>query len=93
MSRTRFKPSHALTYGVRVSQRASGTSEVLAVECLFCIFFGREEKCGSKRKRTSNVKHYKTFRVDHYAQHNNEQHPDKWSEYKAASDEEKKKVL
>ena len=92
---TPFQRAHALQYAVRVTQRStsneSNASVVIACECLFCVYFGRESKIGSKRKATSYVKYFKKpFRADNYTQHHTLQHPEKWKQYQEASEEEKK---
>ena len=56
----------------------------------FCIHFGREEKIGSKRNRTTNVKYFKRpFHVDMYRRHLVSQHPGCWEEYSELSGSEK----
>ena len=65
---TPFMPCHAREYAVRVTQRsanAKNESVVVAAECLFCVYFGRESKVGSIRKKTGNIKYFsKPFRAD-----------------------------
>lgn len=73
-----------------MTQRASNSSEVISAECLFCVYFGREVKVGSKRKNTANIKYFtRPFRADNYKQHHEQQHPIRWNEYKNASMEDK----
>ena len=57
----------------------------------FCVFFGREEKVGAKRKASLLVKYFKSpFCVKGYHQHLEEQHGSRWDEYKKL---DKEKVL
>ena len=86
---TPFQRAHALQYAVRVTQRStsneSNASVVMACECLFCVYFGRESKIGAKRKATSYVKYFKKpFCADNYVQHHTSQHPEKWKQYQEA---------
>jgi len=88
---TPFMPRHSHEYAVRVSQRSGKNGSVVAAECLFCVYFGRESKVGSKRKNTGNIKYFSMpFRADNYRQHHVKQHPQKWEQYQEANDEEKK---
>ena len=92
---TPYQMAHGHKYGVRICQRTTdSTQEVLAAECLFCIFFGREVKVGSKRKATGNVKYFRNpFRADNYKQHLTSAHPEKWKEYEGLDDERKKEFF
>jgi hypothetical protein len=55
--RTPFGRGHELDYGLKIVERRSDGNEVIAVQCQFCVFIGREtrEVPGVKRKRTKNV--------------------------------------
>ena len=78
---TRFLPAHIATYGLKVSachpssdQVSScvchpSSGQVSSCVCCLCVVFGREEKVGGKRARTSNVKYFKPFRTDVYQRH------------------------
>ena len=75
---------------MKICERDAATKEVVLVSFLFCIHFGREEKIGSKRNRTTNVKYFKRpFRVDVYPRHLVSQHPGCWEEYSELSGSEK----
>ena len=51
MSRkTLYNRTHDLEYGLKVAERDPVSTEVVSVCCQFCVFFGREEKVGAKRK-------------------------------------------
>jgi len=69
----------------------SNTLVVIACECLFCVYFGRECKVGFKRKANSYIKNFKIpFRTDNYTQDYTLQHQEKGKQYQEASEEEKK---
>lgn len=88
---TPFQRAHELQYALRITQRDTRSSEVVSVECLFCVHYGRESKVGSKRKKSSHVKFFtKPFRPENYRQHHLQQHPARWMQYEDSSDEEKK---
>ena len=90
--KTPFLKKHALQYGVRPCERSTGNNgRVISAECLFCIHFCREQKPGSKRARTANIKYYTSpFRADNYTQHLKTQHSERWQEYQGLSVEEQK---
>ena len=92
---TPFLPRHSHEYAIRVTQRsAENESVVVAAECLFCVYFGRESKVGAKRKKTGNIKYFsKPFRADNYRQYHVTQHPQMWEQYQEANDEEKKRFF
>ena len=89
---TPYKSQHGLKYGVKVCQYSTDSpNEVLAAECQFCVYYGREVKVGLKRKQTGNVKYFKhPFRADNYLQHLNNQHCEKWKEYQTLNEKEKR---
>ncbi len=76
----------SILYAIRVTQRsATNGSEVLSVECLFCVYFGCEAKV-AQRACTRNVKYCtRPFRTGNYKQHH-----EHWAEYQAATDDIKK---
>lgn len=95
--KTPFQNQHGLQFGVRVVQRqtvsssSSNQGSVISAECLFCVYFGREAKVGSKRSRTENIKYFKPpFRTDVYKQHLQRQHPECWTKYQNEDDAGKK---
>ena len=92
---TPYKSQHGLKYGVKVCQYSTDSpNEVLAAECQFCVYYGREVKVGLKRKQTGNVKYFKhPFRADNYLQHLNNQHCEKWKEYQTLNEKEKKEFF
>ena len=84
-----FIERHCSEYGLKITTRHAGGA-VESVACRFCLAFGREECNGDggdsnasarKRKRTSNIKYFSSFRADNYKTHLKAQHPQKWSEY------------
>lgn len=84
-----FNPTYALKYGLRISSRHPSTKKVVSVECRFCVAFGRECKVGAKRKATSNIHFFTSFRADQIKAHMMDQHAEKWREYDQSSPEEK----
>ena len=69
-----FNSKHEVKYGLKVTAREAGSSNVSSVACQFCIAFGKEEAVGRKRKATANVKYFESFRTDSYETHLNQQH-------------------
>ena len=68
-------------HSLRIAGRNASAGCVDAVVCRFCEAHGRKERPGKKRKRTTNIKHYKTpFRTDHFKQHLRGQHTNRWSQ-------------
>jgi hypothetical protein len=45
--RTPFGCGHELEYGLKIVERRSDGNEVIAVQCQFCVFIGRETCEGS----------------------------------------------
>ena len=91
---TSFKEKYQLKYGLKISHRDPATNIVDSVACQFCLFYGREERVGGKRARTTNVKYFKhPFRVDLFEKHMSSQHAEKWREYVAASEQEKRSMF
>lgn len=86
----KFLPTHATTYGLKVSARHPSSGEVSSCVCRFCIAFGREEKIGGKRARTTNMKYFQTFRTDGYQRHLSTAHAQKWAEYQQLESKEDK---
>ncbi|OQR96258.1 xylose isomerase 1 [Achlya hypogyna] len=91
-----WKDSYARIYGMAPTQRQqdeTGATVVTEVQCLFCLSFGREDIRGEapvdensdesrrRRKKSSNVKHFVTFRPDQFTQHLTREHPTKWAAY------------
>jgi hypothetical protein len=88
--RTPFGRSHELEYSLKIGERRSDGNEVIAVQCRFCVFIGREtrEGPGVKRKRTSNVHMFSLpFRQELYRKHLESLHAQDWIAYKALSPE------
>ena len=77
----KFSTSHEAKYGLQICERDAVSGEVKSVVCRFCVVFGREVKAAAKRNWTTRRKQFETFRTDHYVQHLNQHHAQKWSEY------------
>jgi hypothetical protein len=91
--RTPFGRGHELEYGLKIVERRSEGNEVIAVQCQFCAFIGREtrEVAGVKRKRTNNFHMFRLpFRQELYRKHLESVHAQDWIAYKAFSPEEKR---
>ena len=79
--RTPFNPDHQVNYGLSIASRDTATSEIVLVNCLFCIHFGREDTDTStaqeelKRRRIENIQSFtRPFRTDNYVKHFSPQH-------------------
>jgi hypothetical protein len=91
--RTPFGRGHELEYGLKIVERRSNGNEVIAVQCQFCVFIGREtrEGPGVKRKRTNNVHMFRLpFRQELYRKHLESMHAQYWIAYKPLSPEQKR---
>jgi hypothetical protein len=85
-----FNKAHCVEYGLKIMARDPASSAVTDVRCQFCAFCGREEAMpGAKRKRTSSIKYFRSFRAQYYKQHLEKQHPDEWTSYQALNKQEK----
>ncbi|KAH6570906.1 hypothetical protein BASA60_007513 [Batrachochytrium salamandrivorans] len=69
-----FIAKHQQQFGLVIKARDAATATVTSVACRFCITFGKEEEVGRKRKATSNVKYFESFRTDNYLSHLQGQH-------------------
>ncbi|KAH6567445.1 hypothetical protein BASA50_003292 [Batrachochytrium salamandrivorans] len=76
-----FIAKHQQQFGLVIKARDAATATVTSVACRFCITFEKEEEVGRKRKATSNVKYFESFRTDNYLSHLQGQHSLKWEEY------------
>lgn len=78
-------------FGWRIEMQKNGPV-VFACELRFCVHFGREAKAGSKRKLATNINYFATpFRAGNYKQHHKKQRAERWNQYQATADEEKKR--
>jgi hypothetical protein len=88
-----FGRGHELEYGLKFVERRSDGNEVIAVQCQFCIFIGRETRAGAgiKRKRTNNFHMFRLpFRQELYRKQLESVHAQDWLAYKALSPEQKR---
>ena len=82
LQKTLYNPTHDLKYGIKVAEIDPVSVEVVSACCQFCIFFGREEKVGAKRKPTAYTNYFRAlFCVKHFRKHLNGQHPSRWEAY------------
>jgi hypothetical protein len=93
---TPFQHNHLLEFGLEITQ-SEHNSVVTCVVCLFCKRLGRSgatEDDGCERNRTNNTKYWNPpFRKENFVGHLTSQHPDDFAEYKALSNQEKKKFF
>ncbi|CAN5968456.1 unnamed protein product, partial [Sphagnum jensenii] len=89
--KTPFQTKHALQYGLSISARDPGSSEVVAVRCQFCVCFGREVI--SKKSSTTWTFEGPPFRTDNYTQHLRLNHKTRWEEYQGLAQQEKSKYF
>ena len=92
MSRkTPFQPSHALEYGLSITERDLQNA-VSCVQCDFCLYYGRTgDDVGRKRARRKGIKFYRPpFRPEQYRRHLLSQHAVHWDAYQSLSNAEKK---
>ena len=69
---TPFNVAHEIGYGLTVASLHPGSSNVVSVNCLFCIHFGRKDTAVAqpKRRKTENDRTFTApFRTDNYVQH------------------------
>ena len=82
---TPFNEKHLKMYPMRIVTR-DAKNVVTAVECLMCLYDGRETPEDAKRRRTENVQMWKSpFRKDLYDKHFETVHPVAWAKYAAQS--------
>lgn len=92
--KTKFAPAHAQAYGLEVASRDPETGDVTSVACRFCVAFGREQKVGQKRKPRSTTKYFTPpYRCELYRQHLKGQHPSRWAQYAASSEDARQKFF
>jgi hypothetical protein len=93
---TPFQQKHLFEFGFETAQ-SEHNSVVTCVVCLFCKRLGRYcamEDDGRERNRTSNTKYWNlSFHKENFANHLTLQHFDDFAEYKALSNQEKKKFF
>jgi len=93
---TPFQQKHLLEFGLEITQ-LEHNSVVICLVCLFCKRLGRSgatKDDGRERNRTSNTKYWNPpFHKENFAGHLTSQHPDDFAEYKALSNQEKKKFF
>ncbi len=93
---TPFQQKHLLEFGLEITQ-SEHNSVVTCVVCLFCKQLrrsGATKDDGRERNRTNNTKYWNpSFRKENFASHLTSQHPNDFAEYKALSNQEKKKFF
>ncbi|CAK9863586.1 unnamed protein product [Sphagnum jensenii] len=93
---TPFQQKHLLEFGLEITQ-LEHNSVVTCIVCLFCKRLGLSgamEDDGREHNQTSNTKYWNPpFRKENFAGHLTSQHLDDFAEYKALSNQEKKKFF
>src|SRR4051794_30206947 len=91
---TPYQLSHAITFAVKPSARNVTSGLIESAECLFCIYYGKEEKVGKKRANTNNIKFFKhPFHSCNYTSHHSGQHSAFRKNYQALTTEDKKRFF
>uniref|UniRef100_K3WST4 Uncharacterized protein n=1 Tax=Globisporangium ultimum (strain ATCC 200006 / CBS 805.95 / DAOM BR144) TaxID=431595 RepID=K3WST4_GLOUD len=88
-------------FALRITGVDADTSEVVALACRLCEKYGREKVTldedgapKTKRRRTSNVKHFKPpWRSDNIAHHARDQHAQRFAAYSALTEKQKEAYL
>lgn len=88
-------------YALRITAVDAVSSDVLTLSCRLCEKYGREKVTlgedgtpKSKRRRTTNIKHFKApWRSDNIAHHVRDQHARRFAEYSALTDKQKEVFL
>jgi hypothetical protein len=89
--KTPFQTKHALQYGLSITARDPGSSEVVVVRCQFCVCFGCEVI--SKKSSTTWTFEGPPFQTDNYTQHLRLNHKTRWEEYQGLAQQEKSKYF
>ena len=79
-----------------ILQQDRHNSEVCSVRCQFCVYNGKEDAIGEKRKRaqTNIAKDWtKPFRTSKYREHHISQHKGAWEAYQKLSYDQKKQYF
>jgi hypothetical protein len=91
-SRVVFKLDLARQYGLKISHRDAVSGPFTECVCRFWVVFGHKSSGRapvgqSKRRKTSSIQSFSTFRTDLYRQHLSLAHPQKWAAYQALATE------
>jgi hypothetical protein len=84
----KLNPNHVVQFGLQIASRHHDTKEVTSVRCQFCVYRGREDKLGDKRKcqQTEVVKSWEgPYRTELFINHHEGQHSQAWTEYQLLS--------
>ena len=55
-----FNRKHEVEFGLIVTETGTVANEVKSVSCRFCSYYGRNEGLAGKRKRTNNLKFFRS---------------------------------
>ena len=90
---TPFQIQHVVEFGLLILQRDRITANICSVRCQFCIYNGKENAIGEKRKRaqTDIPKDWTIpFRTSKYRDHHVSQHRGTWEAYQKLTYDQKK---
>ncbi len=90
---TPFQIQHVVEFGLLILQRDRITANICSVRCQFCIYNGKENAIGEKRKRaqTEIPKDWTIpFRTSKYRDHHVSQHRGTWEAYQKLTYDQKK---
>lgn len=93
---TPFGHGHEFEFGLKIVEKSTDGKNVIAVQCNFCVFNGRETRKGAgvKQKCTANVHFFRSpFRPKLYRKHLEIVHTSDWLNYKTLSTEQKHKFF
>jgi len=91
-SKAHFLTEHVSMYGLKIMERCPSTSEIVSVQCQFCVYYGPEtdpEKPHQRAKKTTKMAWTKCFRADRYQDHHKSEHSSIWTTYQASTYDEK----
>ena len=81
-SNSQFNRKHEVEFGLVITETGTVRNEVESVSCRFCSYYGRNGGQAGKRKRTNNVKFFRSpFLPSNYRVHLESQHAEEWADH------------
>ena len=81
-SNSQFNRKHEVEFGLVITETGTVRNEVKSVSCRFCSYYGRNGGQAGKRKRTNNVKFFRSpFLPSNYRVHLESQHAEEWADH------------